>query len=90
MKLGFSKSAQFISLVALGLLSQSAMAYVGPGAGLSAIGSVVALVLVVVVAIAGFLWYPLKRLFGKKNSTVNSDVVEDDTDMPPTTSASDK
>lgn len=89
MKFGFNKTAQLIAFVGLGAMSQVALAYVGPGAGLSAIGSVVALVLVVVVAIAGFLWYPLKRLFGKKNSTVNSDVVEDDTDMP-TTPASDK
>ena len=44
-------------------------AYVGPGAGLSALGSLLALLAAVVVAIAGFLWYPIKRLFGKRSAT---------------------
>ena len=44
-------------------------AYVGPGAGLSALGSLLALLAAVVVAIAGFLWYPIKRLFGKRPAT---------------------
>lgn len=39
-----------------------AMAYVGPGAGLTAIGTVLALIAAVVLAIAGFLWYPIKRM----------------------------
>ena len=38
------------------------MAYVGPGAGLSAIGAFLALVAGVFVAIVGFIWYPIKRL----------------------------
>ena len=42
-----------------------AAAYVGPGAGLSAIGVLVALVGAVALAIVGFVWYPLKRLFRK-------------------------
>jgi hypothetical protein len=44
-------------------------AYVGPGAGLSALGSLLALLAAVVVAIAGFLWYPIKRLLGKRRAT---------------------
>lgn len=74
----------------LWLLSQTAMAYVGPGAGLSAIGSVIALVLIVLVAILGFLWFPLKRLFGNKNAKQQSDIVEDDTDLPGSPSSTDK
>ena len=38
------------------------IAYVGPGAGLSAIGAFFALVAGVLVAIVGFIWYPIKRL----------------------------
>jgi len=38
------------------------IAYVGPGAGLSAIGAFLAMVAGVFVAIAGFVWYPIKRL----------------------------
>jgi len=44
-----------------------AEAYIGPGAGLSAIGSFLALVGAVFLAIVGFVWFPLKRtLFRKK------------------------
>ena len=39
-----------------------ALAYIGPGAGISAIGSLLALVATVALAILGFVWYPLKRL----------------------------
>jgi hypothetical protein len=41
-------------------------AYVGPGAGLSALGSLLALLAAVVVTIVGFLWYPLKRILRKR------------------------
>lgn len=50
------------------LSSPSAFAYVGPGAGLTAIGSAVALVAAIVVAIIGFLWYPLKRILKRNKS----------------------
>lgn len=53
------------------LLPNIAWAYVGPGAGLTAIGSLVALVLAVIVAIAGFVWYPMKRLI--KGSADNAE-----------------
>jgi hypothetical protein len=46
----------------LALLPGAAAAYVGPGAGLSAIGTLVALVGAVFLAIVGFIWYPIKRL----------------------------
>jgi len=56
-------------LVALVLLAlpQTASAYVGPGAGITAIGAVLALVGGIVLAIFGFVWYPLKRLRRAKN-----------------------
>lgn len=59
-----------LSLVAVltCVISTPAAAYLGPGAGLSAIGSLLALVLAVVVAIFGFLWYPVKRLMKKRRS----------------------
>lgn len=48
-----------------------AFAYVGPGAGLSAIGTLLAIVFAALLAVVGFVWYPLKRLFrgGKKPNT---------------------
>lgn len=44
------------------LLSSTAHAYIGPGAGISAVGTLLALVGVVVLSVLGFVWYPLKRL----------------------------
>ena len=50
-----------------------AQAYVGPGAGLSAIGTIFAFVVAIVLMIVGFLWYPIKRLIkGKKASNNQS------------------
>jgi hypothetical protein len=42
-----------------------AFAYVGPGAGLSAIGALLALITGVILAFVGFIWYPVKRLLRK-------------------------
>ena len=64
-----NKPARFIAACVLTLLGVSAVpgyAYVGPGTGLSALGSFLALVAGVIIAILGFVWYPLKRLFGKR------------------------
>lgn len=44
------------------LLPVSAFGYVGPGAGLTAIGTILALLAAFVLAIVGFVWYPMKRL----------------------------
>lgn len=42
-----------------------AFAYVGPGAGLSAIGAFLALIMGVLLAFVGFIWYPVKRFLRK-------------------------
>jgi membrane protein implicated in regulation of membrane protease activity len=44
-----------------------AHAYIGPGVGLGAIGVTIAIVLGLVLLVAGFLWYPLKRLFRRRD-----------------------
>lgn len=36
--------------------------YLGPGGGISTIGSMLALLAAIVVALFGFVWFPLKRL----------------------------
>lgn len=54
--------ASLAAALLLAAMAGSAEAYVGPGAGLSAIGSLVALVGAVVVAMFGFVWFPVKRL----------------------------
>ena len=42
------------------------LAYIGPGTGLSAVGALIAVVAGILLAIVGFVWYPLKRLLRKK------------------------
>ena len=50
------------SLLLVATWSTPALAYVGPGAGLSVIGTTLALVAGLFAAVFGFLWYPVKRL----------------------------
>ena len=52
-------------LCLLVLAPSAAQAYIGPGAGLSAIGSFLAVGAAVLLAIVGFIWYPIKRLLRK-------------------------
>lgn len=58
-------AAAILGLVALA--PGTALAYVGPGAGLSAIGTFLALLAACVLAVVGFIWYPVKRLLGGKS-----------------------
>jgi len=58
--------AGLVLAAASGLLAapQAAEAYIGPGAGITAIGTVVAFIGAIVFAILGFVCYPIKRLLG--------------------------
>lgn len=47
----------------------TAQAYVGPGAGLTAIGTVVALIAALLLAVVGFVWYPVKRFRQKRKAS---------------------
>lgn len=52
------------------LLPALAHAYVGPGAGLSAIGSILAFLGAIFLLIVGFFWYPVKRFIkGRKKDS---------------------
>ncbi|MDX1581322.1 MAG: hypothetical protein R3360_06840 [Alphaproteobacteria bacterium] len=56
-----------------------ASAYIGPGAGISAIGAVLALLAAVFLAIVGLVWYPAKRLMRRrKASGATKSTPEDD------------
>ena len=50
-----------------------AEAYIGPGAGISAIGSFLALLGGIVLAIVGFVWFPLKRRFSRNKVKENAE-----------------
>lgn len=61
-----------LSLIA-GLTPTLAQAYIGPGAGISAIGAALALIAAVFFAIVGFVWYPAKRLLRRRNKAPRPD-----------------
>lgn len=52
---------------------QIAAAYIGPGAGLTAIGTVIAFIGAILLALVGFVWYPIKRLRSRNKKKENSD-----------------
>ena len=58
MKINFVKDL----LIALWLIviSTNAFAYIGPGAGIAAIGTIIALIGAILLTIIGFVWYPMK------------------------------
>jgi hypothetical protein len=74
MKSLFTTAASLATLLAV--LPQSALAYIGPGAGVSAIGTVIALVGAVLLAILGFVWYPIKRLRSKPKKNKEEETEE--------------
>ncbi len=45
-----------------------AQAYIGPGAGIGVIGTVIAFLGAVLLAIVAFVWYPIKRLLRRKQA----------------------
>jgi hypothetical protein len=52
----------------LGVLTPvTAMAYIGPGAGLGAVAITLALAVGIILLAVGLIWYPLKRLIKKRN-----------------------
>ncbi|MCR9077714.1 MAG: hypothetical protein NXH78_01320 [Hyphomonadaceae bacterium] len=72
-----------ILLIGVMLTPSAAMAYVGPGAGLGAIGALLALIGKLLLAIVGFVWYPVKRMLKRRAGKVDSDENLED---PPTAS----
>jgi len=52
-----------VAVCALLLLAPGvAHAYIGPGVGISAVGTLFALAGAIVFAIVGFVWYPIRRM----------------------------
>jgi O-antigen/teichoic acid export membrane protein len=70
---------RFIALVVLLFSTAAAHAYVGPGLGLGVIGAILGALLTVILAIAGVIWYPVKRLLKKKRAGQPRDRVEEST-----------
>jgi hypothetical protein len=60
-----------VNLFAGFLLFEPAMAYIGPGAGLSAIGAFLAVIAAIIAALFGFVWYPIKQFVRKLRNSKN-------------------
>ncbi len=63
----------WLAALLIGVVSpNSALAYIGPGAGLSAIGTVVAVIGAFLFLIVGFVWYPVKRFLRGRRENKNT------------------
>jgi predicted lipid-binding transport protein (Tim44 family) len=55
------------------------LSYIGPGGALSTIGAFLALLAAALLALLGFVWYPIKRLLrGRKQKQAGANVRSDD------------
>lgn len=61
---------QLLILIVLAL-PNAASAYIGPGAGIGAIGTVIALIGTLLLIVIGFIWYPIKRLLRHRAASEN-------------------
>jgi hypothetical protein len=61
----------FILFLSLLFYIDTAVAYVGPGLGLGAIGAFVGVIVTILLAIIGVIWYPLKRVLRRNSSTAD-------------------
>jgi len=50
----------------------TAFAYLGPGLGLGAVGTVIGILAAVVLLTVGLVWYPVKRMLKKRSKSVKS------------------
>jgi hypothetical protein len=66
------KAYSIVILVVLVVAPYTAQAYVGPGVGLSALGSILAFVGTILLMLLGFVWYPLKRVLRHLREKHNS------------------
>jgi hypothetical protein len=66
MRRGHLAAVCVISAGAVFTCVTTAFAYLVPGAGLTAIGAFLALIVGMIVAFFGFIWYPVKRLLRKR------------------------
>ena len=69
---------RYCFLLSLLMYMDSAAAYVGPGLGLGAIGAVVGLIVAILLAILGVIWYPLKRLIRRDSPAAAHDEESDE------------
>jgi len=68
-----SRRSSWLPVIVAGLASPvltaaPATAYMGPGAGLTAIGTALGVIAALLLAVVGFIWYPMKRLLRRRKA----------------------
>jgi len=56
----------FISMLTLGF-SECAYAYIGPGAGLGMLGSVIAIIIALLIVVAGLIIFPIRWVIKRRS-----------------------
>jgi hypothetical protein len=74
---------RLITAIFLALASSTAIAYVGPGAGISVLGSLLGILATIVLAIGAIIMWPLRKAL-KKRKAKAADAVTDSEAAPPT------
>src|SRR5262245_60301847 len=77
------RALRLAGIACVALAAAPAHAYVGPGAGLSAIGIVVGLLAAIFFGIVGFVWYPIKRLLRLRRERSGEPQPDAATNEPP-------
>lgn len=71
--------SRIIGLLLLALGASPVAAYIGPGAGISVLGSILGILATIFVAIGAILFWPLKKLMRRRKAKKET-VVSGDTD----------
>jgi len=70
------------ALLFLALIASPVAAYVGPGAGISVLGSLLGILATIFVAIGAILFWPIRKLMRRRKAKKEIEV-SGDTDTPP-------
>jgi len=60
---------RWVAALCLLTAATSAEAYVGPGMGLGVIGAVLGFLTAILLAVAGMVWYPVKRMLRARRAS---------------------
>ena len=61
------------AVLLLVLLSNTAVAYVGPGAGISVLGSLLSILATIFVAIGAIIFWPLRKFIKRRKARLNAE-----------------
>ncbi|MDZ7783921.1 MAG: hypothetical protein U5K56_13630 [Halioglobus sp.] len=74
-------------LMALAAVTPSAMAYIGPGSGISVIGSLLGLLATVLIAVGAIVLFPIRRMMKKRRREESAESLDGEAEPATGTSA---